>query len=408
MAVTVANKLDAVNEARMREFSATLTEKDRRRFAAFEAKQQGYGGIEYISGIIGCSRRTIERGIEELDHLDQDPAAGQVRRPGAGRKKKISPDSEVEQNLKSLLETRTAGDPDDEEIVFTDLSPATLSEKLTALQTPVSDQTIRDWMDAANYRLRKIRKDIPGGSHPDRNAQFENIAELIDDYEADDNPWFSIDTKAKEHLGNLYRAGRVRSSAPFLAFDHDFPSWADGVVIPHGIYDHVHLRGHINIGLSHDTSEFACDSFAWYWNRIGKQRYPDATSILLTCDGGGSNSSRKYIFKHDLQQLANRIGIEIRVAHYPPYCSKYNPIERRFFPHLGRACSGMLFDTLENVVSLMRRAVTSTGLTTTVNVIRRAYETGRNATEAMKQDLKILFDDLLPNWNYTAVPEMRQ
>ena len=176
----------------------------------------------------------------------------------------------------------------------------------------------------------------------------------------------------------------------------------------HGIYDHVNLRGHINIGLSHDTSEFACDSFAWYWNRIGKQRYPETTSILLTYDGGGSNSSRKYIFKHDLQQLANRIGIEIRIAHYPPYYSKYNPIERRFFPHLGRACSGMLFDTLENIVSLMRRAATSTGLTTTVNVIRRAYETGRNATEEMKQDLKIVFDDLLPNWNYRAVPEIRQ
>jgi hypothetical protein len=305
------------------------------------------------------------------------------------------------------LEIRTAVDPDDKEIVFTDLSPATLSAKLSTMQTPVSDQTIRDWLDAENYRLRKIRKDIPGGSHPDRNAQFENIAELIDDYEADGNPWFSMDTKAKEYLGYLYRAGRVRSSSPFPAFDHDFPSWADGVVIPHGIYDHVHLRGHINIGLSHDTSEFACDSFAWYWNRIGKQRYPDATSILLTCDGGGSNSSRKYIFKHDLQQLDNRFGIEIRVAHYPPYCSKYNPIERRFFPHLGRACSGMLFDTQETIVSLMRRATTSTGLKTTVNVIHRAYETGRNATEAMKQDLKILFDDLLPNSNYRATPEIR-
>ncbi|MCP4876638.1 MAG: ISAzo13 family transposase [Gammaproteobacteria bacterium] len=310
--------------------------------------------------------------------------------------------------MKSLLETRTAGDPDDEQIVFTDLSPATLSGKLSSMGTPVSDQTIRDWMDAEDYRLRKIRKDIPGGTHPDRNAQFENIAELIENYETDGNPWFSVDTKAKEHLGYLYRAGRIRSSSPFLAFDHDFPSWADGVVIPHGIYDHVHLRGHINIGLSRDTSKFACDSFAWYWNRIGKQRYPDATSILLTCDGGGSNSSRKYIFKHDLQQLANCIGVEIRIAHYPPYCSKYNPIERRFFPHIGRACTGMLFDTLETVVSLMRRATTATGLTTTVNVIRRVYEAGRNATEEMKQNLEIVYDDLLPNWNYSAVPQMRQ
>jgi hypothetical protein len=283
-----------------------------------------------------------------------------------------------------------------------------LSESLCDIGTPVSDQTICDWLDAANIRLRKIRKDLPGGSHPDRNAQFENIADLIDIYETKGNPWFSMDTKAKEHLGKLYRAGRIRSSVPFLAFDHDFPSWADGVVIPHGIYDHLHQRGHINVGLSRDTTEFACDSFAWYWNRIGKQRYPDATSILLACDGGGSNSSRKYIFKHDLQQLANRIGVEIRVAHYPPYCSKYNPIERRFFPHVARACAGMLFDSLETVVSLMRRASTATGLTTTVNVIRRAYETGRNATEEMKQNLKIVFDKLLPNWNYRAIPQMRQ
>jgi len=408
MAVTVANKLDSDNEKRMREFAATLTEKDRRRFAAFEAKQQGYGGIKYVAAIIGCSRRTIERGIEELDNLAQDPAAGRVRQPGAGRKKKIAPESEVEQNLKSLLETRTAGDPDDEKIVFTDQSPATLSKQLSNMGTPASGQTIRDWMDAMDYRLRKIRKDIAGGNHPDRNAQFENIAELINGYESNGNPWFSFDTKAKEHLGYLYRAGRVRSSSPFLAFDHDFPSWADGVIIPHGIYDHVHLRGHINIGLSHDTSQFACDSLAWYWNRIGKQRYPDATSILLTCDGGGSNSSRKSIFKHDLQQLANRIGIELRIAHYPPYCSKSNPIERRFFPHLGRACAGMLFDTLERVVSMMRRASTATGLTTTVNVLRNIYETGRNATEAIKQNLEIVYDDLLPNWNYRAVPQIRQ
>ncbi len=128
----------------------------------------------------------------------------------------------------------------------------------------------------------------------------------------------------------------------------------------------------------------------------------------MTCDGGGSNSARKYIFKHDLDRLSASIGLPIRVAHYPPYCSKYNPIERRFFPHLGRACSGMLFDTLETVVNLMRRAATSTGLRTTVNVIRRCYETGRNATDEMKRQLRIKYDRLLAKWNCTAVPKNRQ
>jgi len=274
--------------------------------------------------------------------------------------------------------------------------------------TPVGRDAIATWLDAAGIRLRQIRKDIPGGEHPDRNAQFERIAEWIEQYESAGNPWFSIDTKAKEHLGTLYRKGRIRSSEPFQAFDHDFPSWADGVVIPHGIFDGKLNRGHINIGLSRDTTEFACDSFRWYWNRIGQQRYRDATSILLTCDGGGSNSSRKYIFKHDLERLSDSIGLPIRVAHYPPYCSKYNPIERRFFPHLARACSGMLFDTIETVVNLMRRAATATGLRTTVNVIRRCYETGRNATKEMKQQLRIKYDERLPQWNYTATPNNRQ
>ena len=260
-------------------------------------------------------------------------------------------------------------------------------------------------MDDEGLRLRKIHKVLAGGSSPDRDTQFLRIAELIEHYEAAGNPCFSMDTKAKEQMGKLFRAGRIRCSRAFQAFDHDFPSWADGVIIPHGIYDRARNRGHINIGLSHDTSEFACDSLRWYWNRIGNQCYPHASSILLLCDGGGSNSAQTYIFKHDLQLLANTIGVEIRVAHYPSYCSKYNPIERRLFPHISRACTGMLFDTLDTVVELMRKASTSTGLKTTVNVIRRLYEIGRNATDEIKRHLKIVFDDLLPRWNYRAIPQ---
>lgn len=307
-----------------------------------------------------------------------------------------------------MLETRTGGDPDDAKIVFTDLSPAKLAETVADLGTRVSDETIRHWLDDQGLRLRKIRKVLAGGSTPHRDEQFLRITELIEEYEAAGNPYFFVDTKAKEHMGRLFRAGRVRCNTAFRAFDHDFPSWADGVIIPHGIYDRVRNRGHINIGLSHDTSQFACDSLGWYWNRIGQQCYPGATSVLFLFDCGGSNATNKYIFKHDLQMLSNTIGLEIRAAHYPSYCSKYNPIERRLFPHITRACTGMLFDTLDTVVGLMRKAATSTGLRTTVNVIRRLYETGRNATEDIKNNLKIVFDDLLPKWNYRALPQMRR
>lgn len=274
--------------------------------------------------------------------------------------------------------------------------------------TPAGDDAIRQWMEEQNLRLRKIRKVKAGGESPDRDAQFQNIAQLIQNYEQAGNPYFSMDTKAKEFQGQLFRQGRIRCTEAFKAFDHDFPSWADGVIIPHGIFDPLRNRGHINIGLSHDTTEFACDSFKWYWSRIGRQCYSDANSILLLIDGGGSNSAAKYIFKHDLQTIVNQIGVEVRVAHYPSYCSKYNPIERRFFPHVSRACTGMLFDTLDRAVGLMRKASTSTGLTTTVNVIRRIYETGRNATEAIKETIRstVCFHEILPKWNYTIKPQI--
>jgi hypothetical protein len=391
--------------ARVRAFYTTLSEKDRRRYAAVEARRLGHGGIEYLSEVLECSRRTIERGLNELDQLPHDPAAGRVRRPGGGRKKKVAAEPQLEHHLQSVLEVRTAGDPDAEEVAWTDLSPRQIAAVVTALGTPVSPPVVRDWLKEQGLALHQIAKVLEGGAHPDRDAQFQRISALKTEYLDAGNPVFSVDTKAKERLGQLYRKGRMRTQQAWQAFDHDFPSWASGVVIPHGIYDLVRNRGHLNLGLSHDTSAFACDSFRWYWQRIGQRCYPAATSILWLCDCGGSNSASQYLFKQDLQKLVNDIGIEIRVAHYPSYCSKFNPIERRFFPHVGRACQGILFDTLDRVVQLMRKTATSTGLRATVNIIRRVYETGRKVACNFKETMTIRFDDVLPKWNYRAVPQ---
>lgn len=311
----------------------------------------------------------------------------------------------LEQNLKSILDVRTAGDPDEPDVLWTDLSPRQIAEEATALGTPVSPPVVQDWMEEQALARHQIEKTLEGGQSPERDAQFQRIADLKAEYVEEGNPVFSVDTKAKEHLGQLFRKGRVWTQRAFQALDHDFPSWASGVIIPHGIYDLARNCGHLNIGLSHDTSEFACDSFRWYWNRIGRRCYPEATSILWLCDCGGSNSAAQYLFKQDLQTLVNDLGIEIRVAHYPSYCSKYNPIERRFFPHVARACQGMLFDTLDTVVRLMRKTSTSTGLRATVNVIRRTYETGRQVAENFKTGMTLIFDDLLPKWNYVATPQ---
>lgn len=304
--------------------------------------------------------------------------------------------------MKSVLEVRTAGDPDAPEVAWTDLSPRQIAAAVGAMGTPVSPPVVRDWMAEQKLARHQIEKVLAGGHSPGRDAQFQRISELKTRYAAAGNPVFPIDTKAKEHLGQLFRKGRVWTQQAFAAFDHDFPSWATGVVIPHGIYDLARNRGHLNIGLSHDTSQFACESFRWYWNRIGRPCYPEATSILWLCDCGGSNAAAHPIFKQDLQDLVHVLGIEIRVAHYPSYCSKYNPIERRFFPHVARACQGMLFDTVDTVVRLMRKASTTTGLQTTVNVIRRVYQTGRKVADDFKDRMRIAFDDLLPQWNYVA------
>jgi hypothetical protein len=189
-------------------------------------------------------------------------------------------------------------------------------------------------------------------------------------------------------------------------FDHDWKSLARGVAIPHGLYDLKLNVGYIQIGNSHDTSEFACDSIRYWWQKYGAIHYPSANSILLLCDGGGSNSSRQYLFKQDLQALASELGIEIRIAHYPPYTSKYNPIEHRLFPHLTRVCQGVIFDSLEMVKNLMVKAKTSTGLTVFATIFDRVYQTGRKVTEDFKKTMEIVFDDYLPQWNYTAKPMM--
>ena len=239
-----------------------------------------------------------------------------------------------------------------------------------------------------------------------RNEQFENIAALKAQYQAAGNPIISVDTKKKEYLGSFYRDGTLYTTDVIETYDHDFNSFADGIIIPHGIYDVRQNTGFINIGTSHDTSEFACESIRIWWQAEGRFVYPNATAILMLCDGGGSNNSRHYIFKYDLQRLVNEIGVQIRVAHYPPYCSKYNPIEHRLFPHVTRACQGVVFTAVKRVKHLMERTSTQQGLSVTVNVLDKVYETGRTVTEAFKENIPIEFDTFLPNWNYTATPKM--
>lgn len=303
-----------------------------------------------------------------------------------------------------ILRAHTAGDPMRAEVRWTDLGRQEIADRLGEVGFRVSRIIVKQLLKKHGYVKRKAQKAQSMGQHRDRNAQFENIAALQQRYLDSANPILSMDTKKKELLGNFYRAGQLYTQTVIRTFDHDFPSAASGVIIPHGLWDLKRNVGYLHLGTSHDTSEFACDNLYRWWCRHGQAQYPEATSLLLLCDGGGSNNATHYLFKEDLQKLADRMGIEIRVAHYPPYTSKFNPIEHRLFPHVTRACQGVVFETVDIVKQLMARTQTRTGLSVVVEVVDQLYQTGRKYAEDFKETMTIVFDEHLPKWNYTAVP----
>ena len=401
----------------MRRYYESLNERDRRRYAGMEALILGHGGQDYIAKILGCSRKTVRKGAAEVAKLPMRTVQERIgkvpderlkiRNAGGGRKPYWISNPEIDEQFLSVLREHTAGDPMNEKIRWTNLRAWEIVEALkNEYGIEVSRNVVRQLLKRHGYCLRKAQKrQSMKKSVSDRNEQFDNIVELRSAYLKAGNPVISMDTKKKEHLGNFYRDGHLYTLEELKVYDHDFPSFAEGVVIPHSLYDLQLNIGYVQVGTSHDTSEFACDSFRHWWYDYGCKNYPNATSILVLCDGGGSNSSRHYLFKKDLQILADEIGIEIRIAHYPPYCSKYNPIEHRLFPHITRACQGVVFSSLELVTDLISKTQTQKGLKVFVHVIDKVYQTGRKVSETFKSTMRIVFDEILPKWNYCAVPK---
>ena len=289
--------------------------------------------------------------------------------------------------------------------IWTNLSYEGIAEEMaTKHDINVSTKVIRQQIKKHKFGKRKLRKTTTMKQVKNRNAQFENIARLKEEYQKTGNPIISMDSKKKEDIGNFFRAGSLYTQTEICVYDHDFKSFGKGKAIPHGIYDIIRNTGQINLSASKDTSEFACDSLKQWWHNRGRYDYPDATSLLILCDGGGSNNSRHYLFKEDLQKLVDEIGIELRIAHYPPYTSKYNPIEHRMFPHVTRACQGVIFDSIERVKEFIEKTKTKKGLNVTVRIIDKIYETGRKVKKGFKENMPIVFDEYLPQWNYRAIP----
>jgi hypothetical protein len=397
-------------ERMMKSFCHSLREHDRRRYAAIEAAKLGHGGTEYIAGVLGIDPKTIRHGLRDLDDLPERPSP-RVRQVGGGRKPKLENDPRIAEDFLKVLVEHTAGSPTAESLIWTDLTKTEIVDLMQECGSYVSVHIVDQLLDRHGFHERKALRMRPLGRHPDRDAQFETIARLKQEYLDSLDPILSIDLKARELLGNFFRSGTLQTRETIRVFDHDFAEFAQGVVLPHGIYDLKLNRGYIHLGTSHETSEFACDNLRDWWERFGRAAYPSAKSILLLCDGGGSNPADKangqaHLFRADLQRLVNNLGLEIRVAHYPPYASKYNPIEHRLFPHLTRVCRGVIFHTIDVVAELMRKASTRTGLSVKVDIVDRVYELGRKVSQGTKDAVNLVRDTVLPRWNYRILPNV--
>jgi hypothetical protein len=381
-----------------------LSEKSRRLFAGLESQKLERGGQKYIADLFGCSPKTVRRGEKELKDVKLLPEKERTRHKGGGRKRILEKHPELNEQFERVLAEDTAGSPMNEEIRWTNLTPNQIAEELSRAEQSVSAYTVKQLFKKNKFRKRKARKSQSLETCLFRDEQFKNIASLRKEFFAAGLPVISIDTKKKELLGNLYRDGHLYTKEVIRVYDHDFPYLAEGVIIPYTIYDIRHNRAYVYLGTSKDTAEFVADCIRHWWLNYGSELYPSASALLVLADGGGSNSSRHFIFKSELETLANDLSIQIRMAHYPPYTSKWNPVEHRVFPHLTRAMQGVILTSHQLVQTLLERATTRTGLKVVVNIIEKIYQTGRKVADNYKETMRIVFDDFLGQWNYRAIP----
>ena len=306
------------------------------------------------------------------------------------------------------VEQNTAGSPTDETIKWTHVRHCDIALHLQkTYQEEVGTECIKRILYENGYRKRKPAKTIATGKSPDRSEQFRIISFLMALFMLmTENPIISIDTKKKEILGTLTRDEKVvtKGEEPIPVYDHDYSYLGTGKVIPHGIYDLKLNEGYLSIGNSHETAEFVVDNLEWWWETVGKYEYPQATRILILCDSGGANGYRHHLFKKCLQKLARKIDKRLVIAHYPPYCSKYNPIERRLFAQVHRTIKEVILTDLEQVKTLMKKTATKTGLQVEVRINDKDYPLKQPSKAEEVDEKRILRHPTLPKLSYTILP----
>lgn len=381
-----------------------LDEKIRRLYAAAESKVLGHGGIGIVSKATGISRTTISTGLKELsapENIDTD----RIRKKGGGRKKATYKSPEIKTELAKLIEPALRGEPDSP-LMWTSKSLRKLSSELKSIGLNASHNLIGEILNEEGFSLQANRKTDEGKSHPDRNAQFEHIHLKVKEYQSQNQPVISVDAKKKELVGNFKNIGKEfrRKKEPEKVKAYDFPSDAEGKAIPYGIYDITHNKGWVSVGIDHDTAEFAAETIKKWWAQMGDQIYPDAKKLLITADGGGSNSSRSRLWKKELQKISNEIGLAIEVCHFPPATSKWNKIEHRLFSYIAQNWRGKPLLSYEVIVNLIGSTTTTKGLSVICELDQNKYEIGIKVTDKELKSINLKKNEFHGEWNYKISP----
>jgi len=380
-----------------------LSESQARWYVARETLARGRGGLKAMNELTGMSRPTILKGIRELQQHKELPNE-RIRQPGGGRKRLEESDPGLEAALEQIMEENTAGDPMSL-LRWTNKSTVRIAEELTRLGHSVSDETVRRRLAEMGYSLQANVKNLEE-SGAGRDQQFRYINKQVKRFLSCKEPVLSIDAKKKERVGNFKNAGRTwrPKGQPIEVNVYDFPHLGVGPAIPYGAYDQQRNEGFVNVGISHDTAEFAVESVRRWWRWIGRRRYPQAQRLLLCADGGGSNGSRNRAWKYHLQQLANQSRLAVTVCHYPPGTSKWNKIEHRMFSFISLNWQGKPLVSYETVINLIGATRTATGLQVKAKLDTRYYEAGVKITDEEMESINLQNHRTNPEWNYTISP----
>src|SRR5712691_4178331 len=383
-----------------------LDERLRRLVAAALARAYGYGGVSLVASATGVARSTIQRAREELAETPSLPPEQQrIRRPGGGRKRTVALDPTLQRDLEALLEPVTRGDPQSP-LRWTCKSLRKLAAELQRQGHSVSRSRVSDLLRAMKYSLQANRKTQEGGTHPDRNAQFEHINAQTQAFQQRGQPVISVDCQKKELVGEFKNGGRewCPQGQPTAVRVHDFPDPELGKAIPYGVYDLAANQGWVSVGVDHDTAEFAVETVRRWWQQMGHRTYPAAQELLLMADGGGSNSSRSRLWKVALQQLADETGLSISVCHFPPGTSKWNKIEHRMFCHITENWRGQPLISREVIVNLIGNTRTNEGLTIRAELDAGVYPIKKQVSDAELAQVRLQRDAFCGAWNYTISP----